>query len=133
MIRTALPFAIAGALGLSACGTDPNNISSRDPQPRASVAHVQAIPYRAGNGVVQSVTPAPRASAGGSAPVTTTRNEPVTSAGTPASGSTAAGAMSRLAIRMDDGKVQYVDMAGPDVPAVGTRVQLTQDHQIVRQ
>jgi hypothetical protein len=34
---------------------------------------------------------------------------------------------------MDDGRVQYVDMAGPDIPAVGTRVQLTPDHQIIRQ
>ena len=133
MIRPVLPLAFAGALALSACGTDPNNIPNRDPAPRASATHVQPMPYRAGSGVVQSVAAAPRmASAGPSSPVTTTRNEPVTSAGS-AAGSTAAGAMNRLAIRMDDGRVQYVDMAGPDIPAVGTRVQLTPDHQIIRQ
>jgi hypothetical protein len=68
------------------------------------------------------------ASAGSSAPVTTTRGEPVTSAG-----ATTAGQYQRLAIRMEDGRVQYVDMAGPDIPAVGTRVQLTPDYQIIRQ
>jgi hypothetical protein len=41
--------------------------------------------------------------------------------------------MQRLAIKMDDGRVQYVDMAGGDIPPVGTRVQLTPDHQIIRQ
>jgi hypothetical protein len=42
--------------------------------------------------------------------------------------------MQRLAIRMDDGRVQYVDMAsGQDVPPVGSRVQLTPDFKIIRQ
>jgi hypothetical protein len=41
--------------------------------------------------------------------------------------------MHRLAIRMEDGRTQYVDMAGPEIPAVGTRVQLTPDHKIIRQ
>lgn len=133
MIRPVLPLAFAGALALSACGTDPNNIPNRAPAPSASAVQGQLMPYRAGSGVVQSVAAAPRmASAGPSAPITTTRNEPVTSAGS-AAGSTAAGQLSRLAIRMDDGRIQYVDMAGPDLPAVGTRVQLTPDHQIIRQ
>lgn len=127
MIRRAFPLAILAALGLSACGTGPK---MGEPAPRASVVHTQPTGYRAGSGVVQSVTPAPRrASAGGSAPVTTTRPEPATSAGSTAAG----GEYHRLAIRMDDGRVQYVDMAGPDVPVVGTRVQLTPDYQIVRQ
>lgn len=133
-MRSTLSLAILAALGLSACGTDPNNIGSRDPAPRATVAHAQPMPYRAGSGVVQSATVAPQmAAAGASAPVTTTRSEPVTSAG--ASGASAAptGQMQRLAIRMDDGRIQYVDMAGPDIPAVGTRVQLTPDQQIIRQ
>jgi len=127
MIRSALPLAVVAALGLSACGSSPD----RDPAPRAAAPAPagQPVPYRAGSGVVQAVTPAPRAaSAGGSAPVKTTRGEPVTSAG-----ATTAGQHQRLAIRMDDGRVQYVDMAGPDIPPVGTRVQLTPDHQIIRQ
>jgi hypothetical protein len=130
MIRSALPLAVVAALGLSACGSSPE----RDPAPRAAAPAAapagQPVPYRAGSGVVQSVTAAPRAaSAGGSAPVTTTRGEPVTSAGA----TTAAGQHQRLAIRMEDGRVQYVDMAGPDIPPVGTRVQLTPDYQIIRQ
>jgi hypothetical protein len=129
MIRSALPLAVVAALGLSACGTSPD----RDPAPRAAAPTApagQPVPYRAGSGVVQAVTAAPRAaSAGGSAPVTTTRGQPVTSAGA----STAIGQYQRLAIRMDDGRVQYVDMAGTDIPPVGTRVQLTPDHQIIRQ
>lgn len=133
MIRSALPLAVLAALGLSACGTDPNNIAT--PAPSASASQVQPAPYRAGSGVVQSVTVAPSASGGGSAssPVMTTRSEPVTSAGTTATPVARAGQMQRLAIRMDDGRIQYVDMAGPDIPAVGTRVQLTPDHQILRQ
>lgn len=132
MIRSVLPAAVMAVLGLSACGTDPNNI--RAPAPSSAAAHVQPTPYRAGSGVVQSVTAAPTASAGATAaaraPVTTTRGEPVSSAGTTA---VPAGQMQRLAIRMDDGRIQYVDMAGPDVPPVGSRVQLTPDHQILRQ
>jgi hypothetical protein len=130
MIRSALPLAVVAALGLSACGSSPD----RDPAPRAAAPAApagQPLPYRAGSGVVQSVTPAPRAASAGAsaAPVTTTRGEPVTSAGA----TTAAGQYQRLAIRMDDGRVQYVDMAGPDIPPVGTRIQLTPDHQIIRQ
>jgi hypothetical protein len=127
MIRSALPLAVVAALGLSACGSSPD----RDPAPRAAAPTVgQPVPYRAGSGVVQAVTPAPRVASAGatSAPVTTTRGEPVTSAG-----ATTAGQYQRLAIRMDDGRVQYVDMAGPDIPPVGTRVQLTPDHRIIRQ
>jgi hypothetical protein len=133
MIRSALPLAFAAAFGLSACGSNPNTQSSRTPQPSASATQGQPIGYQAGSGVVQSVTAAPRmASAGSSSgPVTTTRKEPVGAAGA-AAGSTAV-AMQRLAIRMDDGRVQYVDMAGPDIPPVGSRVQLTPDHQIIRQ
>ncbi len=129
MIRRALPLAVVAALGLSACGSSPE----RDPAPRAAAPAApigQPVPYKAGSGVVQSVTPAPRsASAGTSTPVRTTRGEPVTSAGA----TTATGQFQRLAIRMDDGRIQYVDMAGPDIPPVGTRVQLTPDHQIIRQ
>ena len=135
MIRIALPLSIAAALVLTACGSSPR---SPEAAPRAGPT-TQTLPYQAGNGVVQSITVAPRpASAGATgAPVTTTRGEPVTSAGTTtgaAAGTTAApGTMHRLAIRMDDGRIQYVDMAGPDIPAAGSRVQLTSDYRIIRQ
>ncbi len=138
MKRSAIPLAIAAALVLAACGSSPTKTSSRAATPTAGPTP-QTLPYQTGNGVVQSITVAPRpASAGASgAPVTTTRGEPVTSAGSTtgaAAGTTAAaGTMHRLAIRMDDGRTQYVDMAGPDIPAVGTRVQLTPDYKIIRQ
>ena len=134
MTRVALPLSLAAALVLSACGSDPNTMESRSAQPRAAGAQTPTVAYTPGSGVVQAVTPAPRmASAGATAgaPVTTTRSEPGSSAGAGAAG--AAGPYQRLAIRMDDGRIQYVDMAGPEVPPVGTRVQLTPDHQIVRQ
>lgn len=132
MMRSALPLSLAAALGLSACGSDPNTMASREAAPAAASTQVPMAAYRPGNGVVQSITAAPRtASAGASAPVTTTRKEPVASAGA-AAGATGE-AVHRLAIRMDDGRIQYVDMAGADVPPVGTRVQLTPDHHIVRQ
>jgi len=130
MMRSLLPLSIAAAFGLSACGSDPNMMGSRERAAAApAAAQAATLPYRAGSGVVQSVMAAPRAaSAGGTTPVTTTRGEPVSSAG-----AAAASTFQRLAIRMDDGRVQYVDMAGPDIPAVGTRVQLTPDYQIIRQ
>jgi hypothetical protein len=129
MMRMALPLSLAAALGLSACGSEP-----RKPAPPAqssAPAPTQSSAYRPGSGVVQSVAPAPRmASAGGSAPATTTRGDAVTAPGSSAGASAAP--MHRLAIRMDDGTVQYVDMAGPEVPPVGSRVQLTPDRQIIR-
>lgn len=130
MNRVALPLSLAAALALSACGSDPNTMASRSPSPPAATGTQAAtLAYTPGSGVVQSVTVAPRmASAGASgAPMTTTRSEPVTSAGA------TTGTLQRLAIRMDDGRIQYVDMAGPDIPPAGTRVQLTPERQIIRQ
>jgi hypothetical protein len=62
-------------------------------------------PYRAGTGVVQAVMPTPVA-AGASA-------EP----------------MQRLEIKMDDGRIQYVDTSSRELTK-GTRVQLTEDKLI---
>jgi hypothetical protein len=131
MTRVTIPLSIAAALVLAACGSSPTTTTTS----RAPTPATQTLPYHAGNGVVQSITVAPRpASAGASgAPVTTTRGEPVTSAGAASGTSAAPGTMHRLAIRMDDGRTQYVDMAGADIPAVGTRVQLTPDYKIIRQ
>ena len=131
MNRVAFPLSLAAALVLSACGSDPNTMASRSPSPPAATGtQAPTLAYTPGSGVVQSVTVAPRmASAGAStgAPVTTTRSEPVTSAGA------TTGTHHRLAIRMDDGRIQYVDMAGPDIPPAGTRVQLTPERHIIRQ
>jgi hypothetical protein len=71
----------------------------------------QQFQYKTGNGVVESIAPAPRpfvAAAGGSAP----------------------GELYRLKIRMDDGRIQYLDTDTLEF-APGTRVQLT-DERLIR-
>ena len=70
----------------------------------------QQFQYRTGNGVVESIAPAPRpfmASAGGSAPEQ----------------------LYRLKIRMDDGRIQYLDTDATGF-APGTRVKLTDERLI---
>lgn len=142
MIRPVLPLSVVAALVLAGCGSNPTTASRPAAASKASTQTTQTLPYQPGSGVVQSITVAPSAASAGAsgAPVTTTRGEPVRSAGaTPGSASgtagagATAGAMHRLAIRMEDGRTQYVDMAGPEIPAVGTRVQLTPDYKIIRQ
>ncbi len=59
------------------------------------------VPYQPGNGVVQAVIPAPQS------------------------------ALQRLEIRMDDGKVQYVDTESREFSR-GSRIQLTEDRLIRR-
>jgi len=70
----------------------------------------QQFQYRTGNGVVESVTTAPRpfmAAAGGSAPET----------------------LQRLKIRMDDGRIQYLDTDSTEF-APGARIRLTDERLI---
>ena len=70
----------------------------------------QQFQYRTGNGVVESIAPAPRpfmAAAGGSAP----------------------DQLYRLKIRMDDGRVQYLDTDATGFQP-GTRIQLTDERLI---
>ena len=81
-------------------------------------------PYGAGTGVVQAVTPAPGPIAAG----------PGTSASNPAAPSARApsdSGLQRLRIRMDDGRVVYVDTPARDF-APGTRVQLSDANEIER-
>ena len=95
--------------------------ASREPATPAPVA-VTPIeqPYRAGTGVVQAVTPAPRSLAAG----------PNTSARNPAA--TAETSLQRLRIRMDDGRMLYVDTPSRDF-APGARVLLSDANEIRRQ
>jgi hypothetical protein len=95
--------------------------ASRGPETPAPVA-VKPIeqPYHAGTGVVQAVTPAPGPLAAG----------PSTSARNPAA--TAEAGMQRLRIRMDDGRMLYVDTPSRDFVA-GTRVLLSDANEIRRQ
>jgi hypothetical protein len=119
MTRVALPLSLAAAALLAAC-------ASPAPGPTASAERIvtQEMPYRPGTGVVTAATTAPTlASAGATTPSTTA----------PATSPMAPGASQRLAIRMEDGSIQYVDVTGSNVPPVGSRVQLTADHQIIKQ
>ena len=77
-------------------------------------------PYRAGTGVVQAVTPAPGPVVAG----------PNTSKRSPAAVSDSG--MQRLRVRMDDGRMMYVDTPSRDI-APGTRVLLSDANEIARQ
>jgi hypothetical protein len=93
------PFALAAIALLGACS------STTPPQATAPKIVTNVQPLHAGNGVVQAVMPAPTmvsASAGSSEP------------------------LQRLEIKMNDGKVQYVDTPSREI-AKGDRVQLGQD------
>ena len=99
------PFAqaavIAAVATLDACSMTPPR--SNAPQPITN-----AVPYTAGSGVVQRVFPTPAGP--GAAPAQATQ---------------------RLEIKMDNGKVQYVDTTSNEFPK-GTRVTLTEDRVIGR-
>lgn len=96
-----LPLAVvATAAVLGACSTPP-----QQPAPRI-VTNV--IPYTPGNGVVQAVFAAPAGQA-----LTSSSAEPIT----------------RLEIKMDNGKIQYVDTTSREFSR-GSRVQLTEDRLI---
>lgn len=105
MTRTAASLTLV-ALALSAC-------MSTGPEQGTPRIATQEMPYRPGHGVVIAAMRAPL---------------PVTAA---AGGTAAAGATApyRLAIRMDGGRVQYVDTEQADI-TVGSRVELGADHTI---
>jgi hypothetical protein len=103
-LALAASFSVLAAAIAGCTSPGPNNPAS------ASIAPVaQPVPYWAGTGVVQSVTPAP-------API--------------APGASDSG-LYRLRIRMDDGRMMYVDTPSRDFSA-GTRVQLTYNNEIRR-
>ena len=102
--------------------------TSRGPDTAASTSPAQIgqpMPYAAGTGVVQAVTPAPgpiaaAGSAGGSA-------APAASAKGPAA--PADSGLQRLRIRMDNGQTVYVDTPSRNF-APGQRVQLSAANEI---
>jgi len=108
-MKAALTLSIAAA-ALAGCANDMTSYSGLDK--RTDIV-AKPMPYKAGSGIVQSWAAAPSPAAGASG-----RVDP------------GAGTL-RMAIRMDDGTVQYVDTDSRDFP-VGTRVQLTEDHIIKR-
>lgn len=109
----AAPLAVLALLS-AGCGTRaPQSTASNELKP---VEH----PYRAGTGVVQAVTPAPGPIAAG--PQSYGRN--------PNAAPTESG-LQRLRIRMDDGRMLWVDTTSRDFQP-GQRVQLSEASQIER-
>ena len=108
MTRTAASLAIL-VLGLSAC-------MSPAPQNAPRIATVE-IPYHPGQGVVIAASQA---------------REPLSAAaGGTSRAVSATPANYRLAIRMDNGTMQYVDVDNPEI-TVGSRVVLGADRTIRR-
>lgn len=102
MLKAAAAVTILAAAVAGCASRGPDAAATSGATAAPRVA-TQTLPYRPGAGVVQSVSRAPAA------------GEP----------------LSVLAIRMDDGRLQYIDTAS-SVP-VGARVQLTPDHKIIVQ
>jgi hypothetical protein len=102
MLKAAAVAILAAAL--AACASwrpDSGSSAGGATAPTGARIVTQPIPYYTGTGVVQSVARSPD-----------TRES-----------------LSVLAIRMDDGRLQYIDTAS-EVP-VGSRVELTPDHRIM--
>jgi hypothetical protein len=114
----AAPFSILAVALLAGCFTPgPNNPASAGATSMAPVA--QPVPYWSGTGVVQAVNPAPGPMVAG--PNASSRNP----------SASAESGLYRLHIRMDDGRMMYVDTPSRDFSA-GTRVQLTDNNEIRR-
>jgi len=116
----AVPMALVAAL-FAGCG------SPGERSPASASITPQQVPYWTGTGVVQAVTPAPGALNVGRAgdPNPSARNPAATAGATKDSG------MQRLRIRMDDGRMLFVDTPSRDFQP-GTRVQLTDNNEIRR-
>ena len=95
--------------------------SSRGPE-KSETGSIKPMehPYRAGTGVVQAVTPAPQPVAAG----------PQAGAKSPTTATDSG--LQRLRIRMDDGRMMYVDTPSRDFQP-GTRVQLSDANEIRKQ
>jgi hypothetical protein len=109
----AAPIAVLAVLAAGCSSPGPNNPASASIKP---VEHA----YYAGTGVVQAVTPAPGPIAAG--PTSTSERIPAAKES----------GLQRLQIRMDDGRMMYVDTPSRDF-APGTRVQLSDANEIRRQ
>src|SRR5262245_35954428 len=101
--RLVSPLAFAAVAVLGACSTTP-------PQATTPPIVTNVYALQPGTGVVQQVMPAPVM---------------------PGAEMGSAGPMQRLEIRMQDGRVQYVDTSSREI-ARGDRVQIGADHLITR-
>jgi outer membrane lipoprotein SlyB len=110
-VKLAATVSILAATAITGCGNMEAKSTSGLDRPVQPI--VTQMPFKAGSGIVQSWAAAPSPAAGASGRVDPT------------------GGTLRMAIKMDDGTVQYVDTDSRDFP-VGTRVQLTPDRIIQR-
>ena len=120
MMRLAFAVPVVAALLAAGC----TNPGPRNPASTSMAPVAQPVAYWAGTGVVQTVTPAPAPlNAAGGATTAQSRNPSATTP--PSSG------MYRLGIRMDNGRMMYVDTSSADF-SPGTRVQLSENNEIRR-
>ena len=114
MIKIPARLSILAVAALGACAVGPNNPASTE----SMLVVAQQVPYYTGTGVVQWVRPAPgMASAGASSARGAAAPEP--------------GGLQRIGIRLDDGRMVYVDTTSRDL-APGMRVQLSDNFEIKR-
>jgi hypothetical protein len=106
-MKAALTFSLAAAL-LAGCANDMTRTAQGGSREGPAA---REMPYYAGTGTVTSWSPSPNAAAGGT--------------GRPM------GELLRMEVKMDDGKMQYVDTESRDFP-VGTRVRLSENREITR-
>ena len=121
----AIPLSILAVAALGACASN----RPADTFPRASISP-QPMAYRAGTGTVTQVAASPSyygtAAAGATAPRT---SSVANAAGANIGASAPASGYNRLVIRMDDGKMQYLDTDATGFRP-GMRVELLPDQTI---
>jgi hypothetical protein len=114
MSKFAIPLALAAVALVAACAY------RATPAPTPVVVVPQQAPAVVAPAVPTVVVPQPIALRAGIGRIESISAVPVSSG----AGTTAHSAMHRLGIKMNDGRVQYVDSEVPNV-AVGDRVELT--------
>jgi len=116
------------AVTLGACSTQPQTRTAAQPT-IVTVVH----PYYPGTGVVQAVMATPAMARASATPVVAGSGAPVVAGATGTPVVAAAGSsserMQRLEIKMDNGKIQYIDTPSRDFSR-GMRVILTEDKLI---
>src|SRR5687768_6120227 len=119
MLRIAVPLSILAA-ALVGCASQQQPASPPTVAAKPPKIATQELPYQPGFGVIQSAVPRPAPMSAGAG---------ATSAANPRGGSSAPDAV-RLTVRMDNGKMQLVDMTKAEYQRdfrVGQRVELTSD------
>jgi hypothetical protein len=120
MLRIAVPLSVLAA-ALVGCASQQQPASPPSVAAKPPKIATQELPYQPGFGVIQSATPRP-------APITAGAG--ATSTANPRGAAKAPVDTVRLGVRMDNGKVQLVDMTSAEYQRdfrVGQRVELTSD------